>query len=111
MLVVSERASLVKALSAVALTDSRRKARRFLQGLSTNELRYIASYMGACLLESALHDEPESRSQVLWEIAQHECRRGGDCECSNVEHQMILLVEYLRSCRRPDTAEMAAGSA
>ena len=55
-----ERASLVRALSTVALTDRRRVARRFLQGLSTEELRYIASYFGACLLESELHLDRKS---------------------------------------------------
>ena len=112
MLVASERASLVKALSAVALTDRRRKARRFLEGLSTNELRYIASYLGACVLESGLHADPESRSQVLWQIAQHECSRTDGCACAgSAEHQMILLVEYLKSCRCADAVKMAAGSA
>ena len=112
VLVASERASLVKALSTVALTDRRRKARRFLEGLSTNELRYIASYLGACFLESALQADAESRSQVLWQIAQYECSRADDCDCSaHAEHQMILLIEYLKSCRCPDAVKMAAGSA
>ncbi len=101
MPVVSERLSLVKALSSVVLSTRRRTARRFLQGLSTEELRYIAGYLGACLLESAHHSEPAPRDQVAWDIIQYECCTTGcgGCRSDDVEHKMILLLEYLTSCQ------------
>ncbi len=113
MPVASERASLVRALSAVAVTERRKKTRRFLEGLSTSELRYIASYLGACLLESALYSDQVSRRQIASDIAQYECRRcGSGCGFSgDVEHQMILLLEYLSACRRSVAVNVVAGSA
>lgn len=120
MPVASERASLVKALSTVALTDRRRSARRFLQGLSTEELRYIASYLGACLLESALHTRTASRGQIAWDILQYEsCRTtalshwdaSAHVVSDDVEHKMILLLEYLSSCQCTAALKIPAGSA
>ena len=101
MPVANERLSLVQALSSVVLSSRRRTARRFLQGLSTEELRYIAGYLGACLLESAHHPEPASRDRAAWDIIQYECCATG-CEgypSDDVEHKMILLLEYLTSCQ------------
>lgn len=114
MPVASERASLVKALSVVALSDRRLVARRFLQGLSTEELRYIAGYLGACLLESAGRSVPASRDEVAWEIVQYECcQKHGTCNClpHASEHKMILLLEFLSSCRCRVAVKIAAGSA
>lgn len=112
--VASERASLVRALSTVAISDRRRIARRFLQGLSHEELRYIASYFGACVLEAALQSEPVSRTHIAWEVLQYECSRTGDHACTlspDLEHKMILLLEYLTCCRRLPALQIAAGSA
>ena len=112
--VASERASLVNALSDVALTERRRSARRFLQGLSNDELRYIASYLGACLLESAFHSHPVSRNQMAGEILHYECCRSIGRPGSfhgDAEHKMILLLEYLSSCRCAAAVRIAAGSA
>ena len=114
MPVASERASLVKALSTVALMDRRRTARRFLEGLSAEELRYIASYFGACLLESALHSESVSRGQIAWDVLQYECSRAGICArpfSDDIEHKMILLLEYLSCCRCVPALKIPAGSA
>ena len=114
MPVASERASLVKALSTVAISDRRRIARRFLLGLSQEELRYIASYFGACVLETALQSEPLSRTQIAWEVLQYECSRNGDHACTlspDLEHKMILLLEYLSCCRSLPALQIPAGSA
>lgn len=114
MPVATERVSLVKALSTVALTSRRKTARRFLEGLSTEELRYIASYFGACLLESALRSEPASRNQMAWDILQYEFGRAmgaAGCCPNDLEHKMILLLEYLSSCRCETALRIPAGSA
>lgn len=121
----SERATLVKALSTVIPTD-RQRARRFLQGLSTEELRYIAGYFGACLLEAELASQSVSRGDIAWEVLHYECCRAGEHGrparfqawtgpetgfAEDIEHKMILLVEYLTSCRCGAALEVAAGSA
>ena len=111
-----ERATLVKALSIVAVTDRRTRARRFLQGLSTDELRYIASYLGACLLESDLRSRSVSRDEIAWEILQYEwCRKREPQRAlvvsGDVEHKMILLLEYLSACQCGAALKVAAGSA
>ena len=114
MPVASERASLVRALSTVAISDRRRIARRFLLGLSQQELRYIASYFGACVLETAMQSEPLSHTQIAWEVLQYECSRTGDHACTltpDLEHKMILLLEYLSCCRSVPALQMTAGSA
>jgi hypothetical protein len=110
-----ERASLLRALSTVALTERRKSARRFLQGLSTEELRYIASYLGACLLESAERVPSASRDQIAWDILNYEssCRgTSAALPCDgDVAHNMILLLEYLSTCRCAAAVKVVAGSA
>ena len=108
----------------MALENQRRGARRFLQGLSNDELRYIASYFGACLLESAFHSKPASREEIAGYIVHYEHCRAlqaaasamGGCGAStgisvDMEHKMILLLEYLSSCRCAAAFKVAAGSA
>ena len=49
---VARRQELATALIACAESPCRAKARRFLSGLSSDELQFIAEYLGACILES-----------------------------------------------------------
>jgi hypothetical protein len=82
------------------------KARRFLQGLSADELQYIAEFLGSCILE---HSEPTafSRKQLADGIAEFErCRAGRPRRArpgalNDQEHKMILLLEYLSRCGVP----------
>jgi hypothetical protein len=108
-----ERATLVKALLTVAVNDRRRRARRFLLGLSTDEMRYIASYLGACAIESALQPRSVPRCQLAREIQEYECCRASwqGQFSRDVEHKMIVLLEYLSSCECGAAVRVAAGSA
>ena len=97
------RTSLVAALSECVDHRKRRNARRFLQGLSADELQYIAEFLGACILDSPGPREC-SRKQLAECIAEFECRRRQNSSCANrprplldQDHKMILLLEYL--CR------------
>ena len=75
------RSALVTALLACSDSSLRIKARRFLLGLSSDELQFIAEYLGARILESAAP-------------GQHSV---GYCsETPDQDHKMILLLEYLR---------------
>ena len=75
------RSALVTALLACSDSSLRIKARRFLQGLSSDELQFIAEYLGARILEAA------GPGQAFV---------GYRSETPDQDHKMILLLEYLR---------------
>ena len=97
---------LVGALSACADELQQREARRFLRGLATDELQYIAEFLGSCILESSERFHC-SRGQLAEAIKRFERSRrsalaGDSYGCvadalQDQEHKMILLLEYL--CR------------
>jgi len=66
-------------------------------GLSSDELQFIAEFLGACILEST--EEGCSRTELAERIAQFQ---RGRLRCSSgcsedQDHKMIILLEYL--CR------------
>jgi hypothetical protein len=90
------RTTLISAIAACAEHRFQKKARRFLLGLSTDELQYIAEFLGACVLESS-GSAACSRRELADGIAQFEqVREPADC-FGDQQHKMILLLEYL--CR------------
>jgi hypothetical protein len=100
------RNTLVAALSSCVDGSLRRQARRFLVGLSSDELEYIAEFAGACILEAACILELESsercrqsRGELAERIAEFQQTRVARVrpEPEDSEHKMILLLEYL--CR------------
>jgi hypothetical protein len=99
---------LVRALCSCAGDRRRGKARRFLQGLSADELNYIAEFLGSCILESN-HRLGSTRGQLAEDVARFErCRREAapdrnECRRASIslqdnDHKMILLLEYLSRC-------------
>ena len=90
------RTALISAIAACAEQRLQKKARRFLLGLSTDELQYIAEFLGACVLES-LGSSALSRRELAEGIAQFEQVRARADRPGDREHKMILLLEYL--CR------------
>ena len=106
------RSTLVSALAACADPSRRFGARRFLAGLSTDEMRFIAEFLGASVLEAG----PESscsRAELGARIAEFQfsrtyVRRSGP----DLEHKMIVLLEFLcRSHIRQAPMAMRAGHA
>ena len=96
---VRVRRVLVSAATACVEERLQKKARRFLQGLSTDELQYIAEFLGACVLES-WGRAACSRSQLADGIAHFDQFRCAPTGCvSDQEHKMILLLEYLCRCK------------
>ena len=92
------RNALVTALVSCADRPLKFKARRFLLGLSSDELQFIAEFLGACILESAERGR-YSRSELAERIAAFQ---RGRLRCSpgcseDQDHKMIVLLEYL--CR------------
>jgi len=105
---------LVRALCSCAGDRKRGKARRFLQGLSADELNYIAEFLGSCILESN-HHLGETRGQLAEDVARFErCRRAAapdrtgspraPTSLQDEDHKMILLLEYLSRCGSRDSA-------
>jgi hypothetical protein len=91
------RTALISAIAACAERRFQKKARKFLLGLSIDELQYIAEFLGACALES-LGPSACSRRELAEGIAHFEELRGKSADClPQREHKMILLLEYL--CR------------
>jgi hypothetical protein len=92
-----------------------------LQGLSADELQYIAEFLGARILESDCQPDG-SRSQLAEDVARFERsrraaagRRNGCHRSSGSvqdgDHKMILLLEYLSRCVcRQSPLARAAGS-
>jgi hypothetical protein len=66
------------------------KARKFLQGLSSDELQFIAEYLGTCILEAA---EPTHGSHSLLDYG---------FKTADEDHKLILLLEYLRRSGQPN---------
>ena len=98
-------------------------ARRFLEGLSTDELRYIASYFGTRVLDPGMPPPGQNRNQIAQSIERYEGAKkgpesktaGGDSRYSRrkVTHQMMVLIEYLSACTldTPATLPVQAGCA
>lgn len=93
---------LVNALSAGATGRRQGKARRFLEGLSADELQYIAGCVGAFVLEHAAGGE-DARWQIVTRLAEMERRRrpwlAGEA-LEDLDHKAILVLEYLGRCGR-----------
>jgi hypothetical protein len=82
------RKSLVAALIAYAETSLRPRARRFLGGLSFDELQFIAGFFGSWIVEA----HAGSGLPPLMGV-----RPGGGSglPASDLEHKLILVHEYL----------------
>jgi hypothetical protein len=72
----------------------RRKARAFLQGLSSDELHYITEFFGTCILE-AEHPGLWARTRLAETIEKFDQTRPGSR--TDRAHKMVLLFEFI--CR------------
>ncbi len=81
------RKSLVAALAACAETSLRPRARRFLGGLSFDELQFIAGFFGSWIVETHAGCGVPPRVEAVpgW----------GDGPASDLDHKLILVQEYL----------------
>jgi hypothetical protein len=114
----AKKSCLVCALIACLEDSQKRPTRRFLQGLSIDELQYIAEFLGSCILESGGQCRG-SRTQLAEAIKKFERNRhgatadavsDGQDPLQDQEHKMILLLEYLcRSGMTQQTMSVGAG--
>jgi hypothetical protein len=100
---VARRQELAAALVDCAENPCRARARRFVNGLSADELQFIAEYLGACILEAARNCE-QSRAELAARIARFQQESAHSC-CADADHKMILLLEFL--CRSGVSAAIA----
>jgi len=110
---VARRQDLVTALSAYTENTFRAKTRRFLLGLSADELEFIAEFLGYFVLEGG---QPCgcSRAQMAERIAEFRCSQRAGRRSMDDDHKMILLLEYLcrgglRPTAIPQVRSRAAG--
>lgn len=92
--------TLVRALSTCACGRQRASALRFLQGLSADELQYIADFFGAHILEAAggCAVAPRAGEEIAaFERCRHPRPESNDA-LEDHQHKMILLMEYLGRC-------------
>jgi hypothetical protein len=87
--------ALVAALVSCADSPHKSQARRFVQGLSSDELQFIAGFLGACVLDRS-GNSCRSRAQWAERIARYQPASIG-CRSADQEHKMILLLEFI--CR------------
>ena len=123
MYVVREQSDLVDAISSMSTAGREQAARRFLEGLSTDELRYIAAYFGTRVVDPGLPPPSLDRNQIAQSIERYEDAKkgpqpktvGSDTRCngSKVAHRMMVLLEYLSACSldTPATLPVQAGCA
>jgi hypothetical protein len=94
------RIALMTALVASAEQSRRFWARRFLTGLSVDEMRFIAEFLGASIVDpgrSAATPGQPSRGELAERIEEFRCSRPEHPHrpSPDEEHKMILLLEYL----------------
>ena len=92
------RNTLVAALVDCADRPRKLRARRFLAGLSADELQFIAEFFGTCILVAS-DGNGQSRTELAVFIAQVQQTRSccRSLRSADREHKTILLLEYL--CR------------
>lgn len=88
-----DRVALVNALADLSVGLRRRKAKSFLSGLSRDELRYIADFFGASILDPDLN-AGSSRAAAAVSVERFEKLQSGNA-VTMCCHKMILLLEFL----------------
>jgi len=93
------RSSLVAALSQCAQGSVRARARRFLLGLSADELQFIAEFLGTCIL-AASEDMPSAAESV--QLREFTLASPGKQRIDR-EDKIIVLREFLHhsGCHLP----------
>lgn len=105
--------ALVDALSAWAEARRRKKARRFLEGLSADELQYIADFLGACILESAAGSAYAQVDDAVAAFGASRSQASQPPLCgilNDREHKAILLLEFLHRSEANCAAAMVRTS-
>jgi hypothetical protein len=106
------RRALVNALAQCAVSTCRFRTRRFLAGLSRDELQFLADFQGASILESGgrLCCFPVQLPNRLVELRGSRPGCVDEAAIEDQAHKMLLLREFLKlSGHRPLAMAMRAG--
>ena len=90
----TDRSTLVEALCSVSAIQSQSRAQPFLEGLSGDELRYIAEFVGASLLDPDLK-AGHSRNTAAARIERFQKASPSHADSRQTANRMIVLLEYL----------------
>ena len=90
------RRALVAALASCADSSLRSKTRRFLAGLSFDELQFLGEFLGASILECDCR-RPPNQGQLSVRIGEFRRARRprGGAAAADQDHKIILLREFL----------------
>ena len=108
MIVVREKLTLVSAVSSLSTASRREAARRFLEGLSSDELEYIAAYFGARLIESRPTSPALTRDEIALCIQRYDRAAAHPGAAARPTHRMMILLEYLSMNRAPQSETLLA---
>ena len=113
MILVREKLTLVSAVSSLSTASRREAARRFLEGLSSDELEYIAAYFGARFIESRPTSPALTRDEIALSIQRYDRAASPPSAEARSTHRMMILLEYLSMNRAPqgETVFAPAGAA
>lgn len=90
------RSDLLAALLSYAERPRQSGVSRFLLGLSSDELQFLAEFLGSSILESSKISAC-SRGELARRIARFQLISTSEGPTPDQEHKMILLLEFL--CR------------
>ena len=88
------RDTLIAALTSCAASSFKPKARRFLSGLSCDELQFIAAYVGSCILENSFGTPLADDLRQRLSTCRPQLRE-------DLEHKMVLVTEFFGVSQRP----------
>ena len=104
-----DRITLVNALAELGRGLRKPKARSFLEGLSRDELRYIADFFGASILDPDLN-AGSTRNAAALSVERFQKLQGEQME-GQCCHKMILLLEFLSLTQLPGSFVARGGQA
>lgn len=107
---LNDRLQLIDALTSLSANTI--PVQHFLEGLSSDELRYIAAYFGAAVLEPNLKPSPD-RALAARRVEQFQQMSSGDSlgRTAHASHKMILLWEFLGVAQTTPAALVARAGA
>ena len=98
----ASRTALENALFLYAPSGCQADARAFLEGLAVDELRYLAGFLGSCILTTSTVD------LTTWEVIYNRAKAGQrklkflpPPEREDLAHKLILVTEFAARCGGP----------
>jgi hypothetical protein len=98
----ASRTALENALFLYAPSGRQADARAFLEGLAVDELRYLAGFLGSCILTTSTVD------LTTWEVIYNRAKAGQrklkslpPSDREDLAHKLLLVTEFAVRCGDP----------